>query len=200
MRLKVVVEIVVERSVNGFGFLPPQPLTLKVENIVFKTRVDRRAALRKHVSFQPSTGVVSIVVDVDVLSFEFLVEAVKVKSLPLVLSDIVSDHNVAIGPFHNAAKPLVVVAVVVLNERVDAVEICVKTASIHVFLAHVSVSFIVLDPNPIRIEAKDTVASVITTTVGQRVVFVDRIFTGSGNHIVATRLIDVVLRDVHIGP
>ena len=106
-----------------------------------------------------------VVVDVNPFGVLLFVKTVKVKSFRFVLADVVTNHHVTIGSFHDPAKPMVVVAVVVLNKRVNAVEVRIESAAIYPALANVSIGLVVLDLNAVGVEAENAVAGVIAAAV-----------------------------------
>jgi len=169
-----VVKIVGELHIDALGLLPPSPTTFEIENIVFENGVQRRPALRENAHVLHSlANEMRIVVDVNPFRISLGIKSVKVKAFGFVLADVVTNHDVAIGLFHDAAKPVVIVTVVVLNERVDAVVVGIESAAINPALANISIRFIVLDFYAICPKAKNAVAGVIATAVGQNIVFVD---------------------------
>lgn len=144
--------------------------------------------------------VVGVIVDVNVGGFGVAVETIKVEAFFFVYAEVVTNDNMAIGPFHDAAEPEVIVAVIVLDEGVNAVVVGIISATVHAAFAGVSVGFVVLDFDPISGKAKDAVTSVIATAIGQCIAFVDRIFTGSCDDVVSASSIDEVVSDVNIRP
>ena len=196
-----VVQIVVELHIDPCGLFSPLPTISKVKDVVFENAVDRRSALRKNADvLLPFANEVRVVVDVNSFGILLAVKSVKVETHFLVLADVVTNHHVAIGPFHDAAEPVVVVTVVVLNESVDAIEVRIESAAINLAFANISISFVVLDPDAICLEAENAVPRVVTAAVGQNIVFVDGIFACSGNHIVPASSIDMVTTHVNLGP
>ena len=131
------------------------------------------------------TCVVGVVVNVNVGGFGVTVEAIKVEAFLLVDTEVVTDDNMAVGPFHDAAEPEVVVAIIILDEGVDAVVVGIKSATVFAAFTGVSVGFVVLNFDSISIKAKDAVTCIIATAIGQCVAFVDRVFTGSCDDVVS---------------
>ena len=199
-RFDVEVQVVFKACVDSLGVFSPGPFTLEVENVVFEPSVDRRSIFREHFHFQSVTDEVGVVVDVDVLRIFLSIEAVEVEPFSFVLADVVSNDDIAIGLFHDAAKPHVVVAVVVLDEGVDAVVVGIESTSIHSFFTDVAVRLVVLDSDAVGIETEDAVAGVKPTAVGKRVEFVNRILADSCDDTVTPRLINKVSRHINVGP
>ena len=83
-----------------------------------------------------------IVVDVNVLCFPVPLEPVEVDALSVILTDVVAYDDIAVSPLHDSAKPHVVVTVVVLNERIDAVVIGIIATSVLSFFAQISIRLV----------------------------------------------------------
>ena len=84
-----------------------------------------------------------IVVDVNVLRFPVSLKPVEVDALAVILTDVVANDDITIASFHDSAEPHIVVAVVVLNERIDAVVIGIKTTPVLSFLAQISIRLVI---------------------------------------------------------
>jgi hypothetical protein len=91
-------------------------------------------------------------------------------------------------------------AVVVLNKGINAVVIGIKTASITPVIPHIPIRFVVLDPDPIGIETENAVSSIVSTAIGQCVVFIDCVFAGACNDVIASGMVDVIGGHVNLGP
>ena len=109
---------------------------------------------------------VRVVVDLNPFGVLLLVKSIEVEALGFVLADVVTNHDITIRPFHDAAEPMVVVAVVVLNEGVDAVEVRIETAAVDATFTGVPISLVVLNFDTVGLKAKNTVAGIVTTAVG----------------------------------
>ncbi len=107
-----------------------------------------------------------VVVDVDISCFFVILKAVEVDAFFVVLADVVAYDYVSVSLFHDAAEPHVVVTVVVLNEGVDAVVVCVESSSVASIIAYVAVCFVVLDFDAVGVKAEDAVSGVVSAGVG----------------------------------
>lgn len=123
MGRQIEVNVVVEQRLDPPSFRPPASLALKVENIVFESRGQGGPVLGDDLGLQSFLYKVSVVVDTDVRSAFLPFEPVKVDSVLVVLAHVVADRHIRIRPLHDATKPEVVVAVVVLDLDTDGIEI-----------------------------------------------------------------------------
>jgi len=83
---------------------------------------------------------------------------------------------------------------------VHTVEIRIETTPIDAAVTRVSVRFVVLDFDSVGAKAKNAVARVVATAIGQHVMLVDRVFTVPRDHIVPARLIHIVATHVDVSP
>lgn len=134
------------------------------------------------------------------VAFFLGIEAVEIDSVPVVDAEVVADGHVLIGPFHDPAEPLVVVAVVVLDVCVHGVVVGVEGASVMVSGADVAVDFVVLNPDSLCVEIENAVARVVAAAGFDGVVFVDGVVAGPGDDGVASRVGDEVAGHMDAGP
>ena len=200
MGRNVEVEIIAKLRSDSPGVLASFPLSLKEEDVVFKDRIDRRSSFREYTDVKALPHEVRVVVDVDIPGFPALLKPVEVDARPVVLTDVVPYHHITVSPLHDAAEPQIVVAVVVLDIGIDAVVVSIKAAAVPPSFSHIPVGFVVLDSNPVSMKAKDTVSCVVSTTMGQRIVFVYGVLAAAGYDAVASGVLYVIAPYVHLGP
>lgn len=162
MRRDVVVNVVAELQVNPASVLAPLPSPLKVEHIVLKQRVKRRPSAVEYADIQALPHIMRVIVNMDAPSLLAPLKTVEVYTLFIVLADVVADHNVAVFLLHNPAEPVVIVRVIVLNERVDALVVGVEPAAIVSARTDITVSLVVLDFYSVCVEAENTVPGVVS--------------------------------------
>lgn len=142
----------------------------------------------------------SVVVDVNVSRLPAILEAVEIDALLVVLAHVIADDRVAVMLLHDSTEPHVVVAVVVLDKGIYAIPVGVKSPSVLASPAHVSIGLVVLDLGAITMETKDTVSRTVSAAVGQGVVLINGILTGTGNDTIASGMVYVVVCHVNLGP
>jgi hypothetical protein len=142
----------------------------------------------------------SVVVDVNVFGLPVLLKSIKVYALFIILADVVTYYHVTVSSLHDTAEPHIVMAVVVLNEGVHAVVIGVKAASIPTVIPHIPISFVVLDSDPVCVKTENAVSRIVSTAIGQYVVFIDCVFTDPCNDVIAPGIINIIPRDIYVGP
>ena len=135
--------------------------------------------------------IVGIVVDVNIVRLPILFKAIEIDALLIVLTHIITNNHVPVLLLHDAAKPQVVVAVVILDECIHAVVVGIKSSTILSALTHVSIGFIELDLDAIGIEAENTVPGAVSTTVGQSIALIDGVVADSRNDVVASSMAHV---------
>ncbi len=106
-----------------------------------------------------------VVVDVDVLGLSFIVKAVEVYALFVVLADVVTYYHVAVSSLHDSAEPHIVMAVVVLDEGVDAIVIGIEAASVPYLISDIAICFVVLDFDPVGIKTENAVSRIVSAAV-----------------------------------
>jgi hypothetical protein len=200
MGRNVVVEVVVERGIDPLGMGAPLALAFKVKDVVFKTRINRGTPFTEHLDIQILAHKMRIVVDVNIPYLSLFIKAVKVDAFLVILTNIVPYDHAPITALHDPAEPVIVVAVVVLDECIGAAIVGIKGAAIYAPLAHIAVHLIELHLDTVRVEVEQTVARAVSTAVDQCIEFIDGIEAASGNHIVSPRVLDKIACHVHIGP
>ena len=138
-----------------------------------------------------------IVVDVNIVRLPLLFKAIEIDALLVVLTHIITNNHVPVLLLHDAAKPQVVVTVVILEECIHAVIVGIKSSTILSAL-HVCIGFIELDLDAIGIEAENTVPCAVSTTVGQSIALIDGVVADSRNDVVASSMVYVVVCHVQL--
>ena len=192
MGFNVVIEIVTKDGVDSLGVLAPVALFFKEEKVVFEAGVQGRSTFRENTNVEAFAHKMGVVIDVNVGRFLFRFKSVEVDAFSVILTDIVAYDHIVGEALHDAAEPIIVMAVVVLDEGIDAVVISIKAASVYTSLSYIAVGFVVLNFDPVRVETEDAVSGTIATTTGQGVEFIDGIFAYAGNDVVAPGILHVV--------
>ena len=200
MGCNVEVEVVSELCVNAPGIPPPFSFSLKEEDVVFKSRIDRSAFFGKDADMQPFAHIMGIVVNVNILRLLALFKAIEIDTLLVVLAHVVTDDYVAVLLFHDSTEPQVVVTVVILDECINTVVVGIESSAIPSSLAHVPIGLVILDLDAIGIEAEDTVPRTVATAVSQRVLLIDGILANSCNDAIASGMVYVVICNVNLCP
>ncbi|MDH3282094.1 MAG: hypothetical protein OEQ18_13330 [Gammaproteobacteria bacterium] len=90
--------------------------------------------------------------------------------------------------------------VIVLNERIDAVVIGIKTTSVLSFFPQISIRLVTLDFDAVGVEAEDAVAGIVSAAVGQCIVFVDGVLADPSNDVIAPGLVYMIASHIDVGP
>ena len=196
----IVIEIVMKDRVDPLGVLAPVALFFKEEEVVLEAGVKGRSTLRENGNVEAFAHKMGVVIDVDIAGLLGRFKSIKVDALFVILTDIVTYDHVMVSPLHDAAEPIIVVAIVVLDEGINAVVIGIIAASVYAALAYIPVRFVVLNLDPIGVETEDAVSGAISTAIGQGVEFIDGILADAGNNVVASGVTDIVPCHINLGP
>jgi len=140
------------------------------------------------------------IVNMDVPNLLFLVEPIEIDTLLIIDGNVVADRDVRVGPFHDPTKPQVSMAIVILDVGIRTIIVRVKAPAVLTAFADVTIGFIILNFDSIRIKVEDAVPSAGTTAVSEPIVFINSIFTDSGDHIVTPRPINKIMGHVDVSP
>ena len=196
----VEIQVVAERRIDPLGVFAPTPRAFEEENVIFEARIERCATLGKDLNVKSSTHEMSVVVDMNVLGQLPIFEPVVVDAFLVILADVVPDNHSPVPPLHDSQKPIVVVAVVVLNERVYTVIVGVEPAAVFAARPHVPVGLIVLYLYSTCSKTIDAMTRAISAAVGEDIVFIYGVFADSRNDVVASRAVHDVAGHVYISP
>jgi len=189
MRRDIEVQVVVEPRVDSPAVFPPASLTLKVEYVVFKHGIQRSAVLTKYLDIIVLTHIVRIIIDINMVCRPLTFKAIEVNAFPIVLADIVAYKHITRRPFHNTAKPEIIMTVVILNIGVAAVIVCIKGTPVYSTFSDISVYFVILDLDATGVKAEYAVARTVAAAVCQSIVLVHSILAGPSYNAVSTRMV-----------
>jgi len=103
-------------------------------------------------------------------------------------------------PFHNAAKPEIVVTVVVLNIGMGAVVVRIEGATVFSTFSNISVYFVILDLDAAGVKAEDAVARAVAAAVRQRIVLIHSILADTCYNAVSARMVYEIAGYIDPGP
>ena len=200
MRRDIKIEVVVELHVDPSAIFPPASLALKIEYVVFKYGIQRSTILTKNLDIKVLTHVVGIVVDIDMVCRSLTFEAIEVNAFPIVLADIVAYKDITGRPFHDAAKPEIIVTIVILNIGMGAVIVRIKGAPVFSTFSDISVYFVILDLDTSSVKAEDAVTRAVTAAVGQDIVLIYSILADTRYDAVSARMVYEITSHIDLGP
>ena len=91
-------------------------------------------------------------------------------------------------------------AIIVLDKCINTIVIGIKPTTIDSTFTNITIGFIELNLDSIRVETKNAMTSAISATISQSITLIDCVLTDTCDDIIPSREIDIIVRYIYICP